>query len=208
MTWLSGNFYDIMMYGSERACLKKWRRALLQNASGKVLEIGAGTGVNLTLYPEKVTSLTLIEPDPKMRRVLARRIQEKKTIQLIDSTVEKLPFKENSFDFVVSTLVLCSVNDVEKSLSEIHRVLRPKGKLLFLEHVAAEEIDHFASYLQQKLNFIWKRASAGCQLVRTTEASIRSSNFEIEEITREHLCAFAKLLWPSVRGIARKITID
>ncbi|HSP18369.1 MAG TPA: class I SAM-dependent methyltransferase, partial [Myxococcaceae bacterium] len=129
--------YDRFLRGTEDAGLAHWRRELLRSARGEVLELGAGTGGNLALYPEGLTRLVLSEPDRHMRTMLQRKLGSRRDVEVIDSAAESLPFPEGSFDTVVATLVLCSVEEPARALAEIHRVLRPGGAFLFLEHVGA-----------------------------------------------------------------------
>src|SRR5512147_2710424 len=127
--------YDRFLEGAERAGLREWRRTLLEQARGEVLELGAGTGGNLALYPPSVTRLVLCEPDRHMREILQRKLGARPDVEVLDAPAEALPVPPRSFDTVVATLVLCSVADPMRVASEIHRVLRPGGTFLFLEHV-------------------------------------------------------------------------
>src|SRR5689334_6732321 len=135
MSLLSAAFYDRFMRGSEEACLAQWRAELLAGLSGAVLEIGAGTGATLPAYPPAVTRLVLAEPDPHMRRKLAAKAAGRAEVS--DASAESLPFPAESFDAVVCSLVLCSVDNQLAALERIRRVLKPGGRLVFLEHVVA-----------------------------------------------------------------------
>lgn len=132
---LSARLYDAVLALAERRALRAWRAELLAGASGDVLEIGAGTGANLPWYPPSVGRLLLLEPDATMRKRLARRAPAKATV--LAGRGRQLPLGTGTVDTVVSTLVLCSVGDVDEVLAEVRRVLRPGGRLLLLEHVAA-----------------------------------------------------------------------
>jgi SAM-dependent methyltransferase len=128
--------YEWLLRGSERAGLADRRRDLLTRARGATVEIGAGTGLNIAYYPDTVTELVLTEPSPYMaRRLRTRAAQRERATRVVDAVGEKLPFPDASMDTVVATLVLCTVVDLAKTLSEIARILRPDGQLLFLEHV-------------------------------------------------------------------------
>ena len=118
--------------------MRRRRSALLGDARGRVVEIGAGTGLNIAHYPDGIAELVLTEPDAAMRRRLARRLQRHgRVARIVDAPAERLPLADASVDTVVSTLVLCTVDDPERALREIARVLRPDGQLLFIEHVRA-----------------------------------------------------------------------
>src|SRR5690348_12746628 len=133
--------YDRQLARAEDAGLRALRERLLAGAGGDVLEIGGGTGANLPWYGPAVGSLTITEPEPPMLRRLERRVREHSASQhgpaprVVRAPAEDLPFGDGSFDTAVSTLVLCGVRDQPRALRELRRVLRPGGRLLFLEHV-------------------------------------------------------------------------
>src|ERR1700758_302659 len=132
--------YDHAMAKTEKAGLGAHRQTLLAGATGDVLEIGAGTGTNLPYYGEGVRTLTLAEPEKPMVRRLQKRILERRPgAELLRAPAEDLPFKDDSFDTVVATLVLCTVDDQPRALHELCRVLRPGGRLLFIEHVRSDD---------------------------------------------------------------------
>src|SRR5215213_7150113 len=125
--------YDTMMKGPEQATLRGHRQALLAGTSGRVLEIGGGTGANLAFYPAAVEELVITEPEePMARRAEARLGEHPINARVVHAPAEELPFEDASFDFAVSTLVLCTVNDPPRALSELRRVLKPDGRLVFL----------------------------------------------------------------------------
>lgn len=202
--WLFSKFYDWMMQGVEEACLQEWRRDLLADAEGRVLEIGAGTGVNLPIYPDAVSDLVVVEPDPHMRTGLAEKLDERRAdrLQVIDARAESLPFDDESFDTVVTTLVLCSVADLDRSLAEIRRILRPDGRFIFLEHVAAHD-DPDRRKWQDRIEPLWKRVAGNCHLTRETGDEIRAAGFDVDGLTREEMCEAPGIFRPTVRGVAR-----
>lgn len=201
--WLAP-VYDRLMRGSEEACLRDWRRALLRSARGRVLEIGAGTGANLSYYGGEVSELVLTEPHPRMRRRLEDALRGTSLrATLSDARADALPFEDARFDTVVSTLVLCSVESLERSLAEIARVLVPGGQLLFLEHVAAEDRPDRLRW-QRRVEPVWKHVAGNCHLTRRTEDAITSAGLELVEITRESIRKAMPIARPSVRGVARK----
>jgi ubiquinone/menaquinone biosynthesis C-methylase UbiE len=200
MSWLMAAVYDRFMKVSEEACLGRWRADLLRDLSGEVLEVGAGTGSTLGLYPKAVTRLVMAEPDPHMRRKL---LEKRGTIEVSDAPAEKLPFDQASFDAVVCSLVLCSVRDQAAALAEIARVLRPCGRLLFLEHVAADGKPERLKW-QGRIEPVWKHLMGNCHLTRRTEAAIAAAGLEIETIQRESIRKALPIVRPSIRGVARK----
>lgn len=205
MSWLMAALYEPFMRGSEEACLARWRAELLRDLSGEVLEVGAGTGATLEHYPKSVTRLVLCEPDPHMRRKLEAKIAlfEPQNTRVSDASLDGLPFLPASFDAVVCSLVLCSVSDQKAALGQIRRVLKPRGKLIFLEHVAAENRPERLKW-QQRIEPLWKRLMGNCHLTRRTEAAIMSAGFRIERIERESIRKALPIVRPSIRGIARK----
>jgi ubiquinone/menaquinone biosynthesis C-methylase UbiE len=130
-TWLRvmALVYDPFLWLGEVAGMRRRRGALLTGVRGRVVEIGAGTGLNITRYPDGIDDLVLAEPEPAMRRRIARRLRRHgRAAQIIDAPAEQLPLPDHSVDTVVSTLVLCTVADPERALREIARVLRPDGQ--------------------------------------------------------------------------------
>ncbi len=154
------------------------RRELLGSARGRVVEIGAGTGLNVAHYPDGIGELVLTEPDAAMRRRLARRLQRHgRVARIVDAPAERLPLADSSVDTVVSTLVLCTVPDPELTLSEIARVLRPGGQLLFVEHVRANS--RFLAACQDKLLEPWRHFACGCCCNRPTAELMRACGFTV-----------------------------
>jgi ubiquinone/menaquinone biosynthesis C-methylase UbiE len=161
-TWqrLSAVLYDPFFWLAERAGLAARRRALVQQARGRVLEIGAGTGLNLRHYADDA-DLVLSEPDAAMADRLRRRVAgRQRPATVVLAPAEALPFADGEFDTVVSTLVLCTVPDQAAALREIRRVLRPGGRLLFMEHIRSES-PRWARW-QDRLNTPWRAFAEGC----------------------------------------------
>lgn len=171
--------YDPFLWLGEVAGMRRRRRTLLGQARGRVIEIGAGTGLNVAHYPDTVDELVLLEPEPTMRRKLTRRlVQNGRPARICDAPAERLPMMDDSVDTVVSTLVLCTVDDPDSALREIARVLRPGGQLLFIEHVRASS--RFLAGCQDKLVRPWRGFAGGCVCNRPTLQVMRDCGFAVE----------------------------
>jgi SAM-dependent methyltransferase len=171
--------YDPFLWLGEIAGMRRRRRALVAGASGRVVEIGAGTGLNVAHYGDAVDALTLTEPEPGMRRTLARRLERlARAAQILDAPAERLPLADASVDTVVSTLVLCTVDDPEAALREIARVLRPGGRLLFIEHVRSRS--RFLAAWQDRLLRPWRAFGGGCECNRATVELMRACGFTVD----------------------------
>jgi ubiquinone/menaquinone biosynthesis C-methylase UbiE len=170
--------YNPFLWLGEIAGMRNLRRSLLGSARGRIVEIGAGTGLNVGHYPHDVDELVLTEPDAAMRRRLTRNLQrEGRVARIVDAPAERLPFADASVDTVVSTLVLCTVPDPERTLGEIARILRPGGQLLFLEHVRAST--RFLAACQDALLRPWRGFAGGCYCNRPTAELMRASGFVV-----------------------------
>ncbi len=192
--------YDRMSRGSEEAGLAKLRQGLLSEATGRVLEIGAGTGVNLPYYGEGVESLVLTDPEAPMLRRLQRTTDEQRPdAQVVQAPAEELPFEDDSFDTVVATLVLCGVENQPRALREARRVLRPGGRLLFIEHVRAE--DPSLARFQDRMNRL-NRFVAGCECNRRTLAAIEAERFEVSRVEHTMTPKAPKFVRPLIVGSA------
>jgi len=204
MSWFMASIYDWFMRDLEEACGRAWRAELLSSLSGDTLEIGAGTGRNLEHYPRSGSGrLVLAEPDRHMQKKLEGRVAEvggERKIEIVPWEAEHLDAPDATFDAVVSTLVLCSVGDVAKSLSEVRRVLRPEGKLLFFEHVAADDPARLA--WQRRLQPLWRPIAGNCHLCRDTAHAIEDAGFRIEHIVRESARKALPIVRPTIRGYA------
>ncbi|HUE27011.1 MAG TPA: class I SAM-dependent methyltransferase [Solirubrobacteraceae bacterium] len=193
--------YDRMLTKTERDGLGAHRRALLTAAGGDVLEIGGGTGANLPYYSEDVRTLTITEPEQPMAKRLQRRIHECRVdARLLQAPAEDLPFNDDSFDAAVSTLVLCTVDDQPRALRELGRVLRPGGKLLFIEHVRSD--DEKLARWQDRLMPLNIRFAHGCHCNRQTLEGIRNAGFEVTGVTHDTLKHVPPFIRPLVVGVA------
>ena len=175
------------------------RKRLLRGARGAVLEIGGGTGANLPYYGD-VGRVTVVEPDPYMcKRLLPKSRVARVPVEVSAAGAEVLPFPDGSFDTVVSTLVLCTVPDQGLALGEIRRVLRPDGRLLFIEHVRASGS---MTRWQDRIEPLWRRLLAGCHPNRDTVAAMGRAGFELETFESFYPPVFLSGLTPHVQGLA------
>lgn len=207
VSYLMASVYDLALGRMERICLGDWRAELLTQVHGHALEIGSGTGANLPHYPESLTSLTLCEPDPHMRRKLRQKLAKRSfPVSCIDTPAEQLDFPDATFDCVVSTLVLCSVANQAEVLREIRRVLRPEGRLLFIEHVRAATPQLFK--WQQRLQPLWVPLCGNCHLTRETEQAICAAGFEMAGIRYLRSRGAPAVVSPTIVGAARPVKVD
>ena len=170
--------YDPFVWLGEIAGMRRRRRRLLSDARGRVVEIGAGTGLNIAHYPDGIAELVLAEPEPAMRRRLVRRLRRHARVaRILDAPAEHLPLADGSVDTVVSTLVLCTVDEPERALREIARVLCPDGQLLFIEHVRATS--RFLAACQDTLVHPWRHFAGGCLCNRPTIELMRACGFTV-----------------------------
>jgi ubiquinone/menaquinone biosynthesis C-methylase UbiE len=195
--------YDRALAACERDGLREMRAQLLAQARGETLEIGAGTGHNLDHYPEAVTRLVLAEPDPHMaKRLRPHALQARgEETEVIAAPAESLPFEDRSFDTVVSTLVLCTVEDPPRAASELRRVLRDDGRLLLIEHVRSSDSPRFARW-QDRLERPWGWFAGGCHPNRDTAATLAQAGFDLGDARNEGLPRSALLIRPAIQGVA------
>jgi SAM-dependent methyltransferase len=171
--------YDRITRRGEERTMRMRRGMLVANARGRTLEIGAGTGANIPHYPRDVDELILAEPFEPMRRRLERKLGESgRSASTLAASAEAIPLEDESVDTVVSTLVLCTVDFQDAALSEVARVLRPDGQLLFIEHVRSHSPR--VSRWQDRLEIPWRHFAAGCRCNRDTIASIGAAGFSAE----------------------------
>jgi ubiquinone/menaquinone biosynthesis C-methylase UbiE len=181
------------------------RRIVAGGARGRVFEIGAGTGSNLPFYNwSQVDGLDVTEPDPFMLQRLESKLEglpaeARAKVRAQQAPAETLPFEDGKFDCAVVTLVLCSVADVQASLAELRRVLKPTSEMRLIEHVQA---DGRWATVQKYIQPVYGWVSGECRLSRRTEEAVRSAGFELEVTQRENL---GGPLWPGFVGIARPL---
>ena len=190
--------YDGMSRSEEKGFLGEMRRNLLAGVSGDVLEIGAGTGANFEHYPATARVVAL-EPDPFMLKRAEKKLAElgRANITLQRGPAESPPFPDASFDTIVSTLVLCTVADPARALEEMRRVLRPGGRVLFIEHVRA---DGLGGRVQDAIRPLWGWFGAGCHPNRRTEETLRDAGWDVVIDERRRMFRFV----PMLRGHATR----
>jgi ubiquinone/menaquinone biosynthesis C-methylase UbiE len=200
-------YYPRILEVAERAGQRETRRRLLSSASGRALEIGAGTGVNLPHYTPSVSELVISEPSPHMlarlRRTVAGEPPAAGHWELVRAGAEDLPFEDGSFHTVVCTYVLCTVPDPRRALNEIARVLAPGGRYLFMEHVRAEEGTRLGRF-QDVVEPVHTVVAAGCHPNRRTEALIAGSPMVVERIERGRQPRAPITVRPTIIGTAVK----
>jgi ubiquinone/menaquinone biosynthesis C-methylase UbiE len=190
--------YERLSPGAEKRGLADMRREVLAALHGRVVEVGAGNGLNFSQYPATVTEVVAVEPEPYLREKAIERAQRATVnVEVVDGLAEALPLKDASVDGAVTTLVLCSVPDQAAALAELRRVLRPGAPVAVIEHVvsvkpAAAKVQSFVTRAG------WRRINAGCNLDRDTTAAIRAAGFEFDDARRRR---FQGLPW--VMGVAR-----
>jgi SAM-dependent methyltransferase len=192
--------YNPFLWLGERFGMARRRRELLAEARGEVLEIGAGTGLNLPHYPAELDHLVLTEPGLMLAdRIDLTRAPAGVPTDLGNAPAEYLPFADDSFDTVVSTLVLCTVSDPRRAVAEAARVLRPGGRLLFLEHVRAEP--GIRRSLQDRFANPWASFADGCRCDRDTLATIEAQ-LPVESLDRATWHGMPGIVKPLIRGRA------
>ncbi|GAA4735048.1 hypothetical protein GCM10023328_13890 [Modestobacter marinus] len=190
----------------ERSGLAELRGRVLADTAGRVLEVGAGSGSNFAHYPPAVTQVVAVEPEPYLRGLAEQAARRAPVpVDVVDGVAEALPAGEGEFDTVVSTLVLCSVADQPRALRELHRVLRPGGRLVFWEHVRAERPP--LTIVQDALDrTVWPVLCGGCHVGRDTATAITAAGFTMERLERHRLpdTRIPLPMAPHVLGTARR----
>lgn len=197
--------YDAAFTLAERRGFADVRSEVVGRAAGRVLEVGAGTGLNFRHYSGTVEDLLLTEPDPHMAARLHRRVRARPgpvPVKVVQAPAERLPVDDASVDAVVCTLVLCTTADPEAALAEIARVLRPGGSVSFAEHVRAGSAQ--LARWQDRLNRPWGWCAGGCNCNRDTVSLIRSSPLRLDQVRSGELRGLVPLVRPLVVGVASK----
>jgi SAM-dependent methyltransferase len=177
------------------AGVAEYRSALLAGLTGRVIEVGAGNGLNFAHFPAGVTEVVAVEPEPYLRGLgLAAARRAAAPVQVVDGVAEDLPAADASFDAGVASLVLCSVRDQARALAELYRVIRPGGQLRFFEHVRAEGPAH--ARVQRLADTLWPLLAGGCHTSRDTLGAITAAGFRLGSYRRMRI-PDSRLPWPN-----------
>ena len=177
--WVLPRLLDLTM---RNRALDSYRQRTIETARGLVLEVGAGSGLNLPLYGRAVTRVVAVDPSPELLRLASKRAADVVIpVSLLRAFAEDLPLADAVFDTIVMTWTLCSIPNPMAALTEMRRVLKPGGQLIFVEHGLSPEIR--TARWQRRLTPYWKRISGGCHLDRKTDDLIRSARFQIRALT-------------------------
>lgn len=197
--------YDRLSAKAEEAGQVEHRRELLSGLRGRVLEVGAGNGLNFVHYPDAVTEVVAVEPEPFLR---ARAVEAAEAasvpIRVVHGVSDRLPLEDESVDAAIACLVLCSVPDQAAALAELRRVIRSGGELRFYEHVLADK-PAFARF-QQSANALWPLFAGGCHPNRRTGDEIERAGFHVESCRRFDFrpALIEAPVTPRILGIARR----
>jgi ubiquinone/menaquinone biosynthesis C-methylase UbiE len=195
--------YDVTMRSVEHGGLATLRSEIVNQAYGRTLEIGAGTGANMSFYTRAASPLVLTEPDPsKLRRLRRRADRTRPDAQIVSARAQFLPFPDAAFDTVVATLVLCSVPNQSQALAEIRRVLHPGGRLLFVEHVRSD--DPRLASRQDRWRPVWRAVAGGCEPNRNTAVAIGAAGFDLTEIRHGRMPSSPSIVRPLAMGVATR----
>ncbi len=191
--------YDLINSGVESR-VTPYRRLTAGLSLGRTLEIGGGTGANIPFYPPGVRLIS-VEPNPHMARRFMETSEKCRSDAIVVPAIgESLPFADDTFDSVVTTLTLCMVKDLDSVVGEVRRTLRPGGRFLFYEHVVS--LDKRVERLQSITNPIWKFATTGCNLDRDIVGAILEAGFASVELRRFSLSVGLPVTIPNIVGIA------
>jgi ubiquinone/menaquinone biosynthesis C-methylase UbiE len=175
--------YERISAESERRGTAEHRDRALAGLSGRVIEVGAGNGMNFSHYPATVDEVVAVEPEDQLRGLAEKAAKRCAVpVRVAAGHATALPVEDASFDGAVASLVLCSVSDVPSALAELRRVLKPTGELRFFEHVRSDK-PWFAA-MERTITPLWSRVGGGCHLDRDTAAAIRAAGFDIVSIDR------------------------
>jgi ubiquinone/menaquinone biosynthesis C-methylase UbiE len=198
---LIGWLYDLAGRRVEKGELGRRRHELVSGLEGDVLEVGAGTGLNLIHY-ERASRVVAVEPDPSMAGRLRKRAPEAAVpVEVLAGSAESLPFGDESFDTVVVTFVLCSVESPEAALAEVRRVLSPGGRLVLLEHVRGE--GRLARW-QDRFTPLHRKVAGNCHLNRKTKDAVDAAGFDVSDLQAVRIPGSHLLVRSGLQGVAIK----
>lgn len=199
-------FYERISRRAEAEGAAEHRDDLLEGLTGRVIEVGAGNGLNFAHYPTSVTEVVAVEPEPFLRsKAIDAAASARVPIKVVDGTADALPADDSEFEAAVASLVLCSVPSQASALTELHRVLRPGGELRFYEHVRSER--HGLARVQRLLDAtIWPRLGGGCHTARDTLAAIHEAGFAVDRSLRFEFRPFPGdvATAPRILGVAHR----
>lgn len=191
--------YDRVLVPVEERGLADARHDLLAPLDGTVVEVGAGTGLNLAHVPDDVERWVATEPEPAMADQLRRRAAADPRVEVVEAPGRALPLPDDAADHAVATLVLCTVDDVEATVRELARVVRPGGTLALLEHVAAEDGWHTA---QRVVEPVWKVVARGCHLTRNPRDLLEAAGFDTSGVRAWEVPGSPPIASPALMGHA------
>jgi len=193
-------FYDLLL---DHKVFNEKRRESISKAKGRVLEVGVGTGLNLSYYSSDVSELVAVDPNPGMEKQFLKKAKDFAFItRFVLTGAESMPFDDNTFDSVVSTLALCSIGKLQEALTEVKRVLKPEGQFIFLDHGLS--FDPSVQRWQRFLNPIQGCVGAGCSLTVNIEKELLEAGFQISELSNEYAEFAPKFLGYLYQGVAKK----
>ena len=202
---LFARMYMRLKSGDRDQAEDEHRERLLAGLSGRVIEVGAGNGLNFALYPRSVERVLAVEPEPLLREAARKEAARAEVeVEVVDGVAAALPAPDTSHDAAVASLVLCSVSDQAVALAELLRVLRPGGELRFYEHVVSRRRAPAALQRVADATF-WPRVAGGCHMARDTAAAIERAGFAIERIDRFPFSPGPPIpRTPHIIGVARR----
>jgi ubiquinone/menaquinone biosynthesis C-methylase UbiE len=169
-----------------RRDLAPYRVRTISAANGRILEVGIGSGLNLPLYGKSAGEIIGLDPSAKLLAMASEAgIRSAIPLKLIEGSAESIPLDDRSIDTVVTTWTMCSVPGIDQALAEIRRVLKPGGRLLFVEHGRAPEAR--VRWWQDHLNPVWKRVSGGCHLNRAIATLVADAGFDVERLENSYM---------------------
>jgi ubiquinone/menaquinone biosynthesis C-methylase UbiE len=196
-----GWLYDFAGRRAEKGELGERRHELVGSLEGDVLEVGAGTGLNLPHY-ERASRVVAVEPDASMASRLRMRAPEAAVpVEIVAGTAESLPFEDERFDTAVITFVLCSVDNPRAALAEVRRVLRPGGRLVLLEHVRG---DGRLAHWQDRCTPLHRRVAGNCHLNRETRSEVAAAGFDVAGVRPVRIPGGHPLVRSGLQGVAIK----